>query len=66
MEKKYWDLIVKHFTEEILPAEEKELNEWIKQSTANAQMFKKVEKLLKLSKSHLKPICLIQPKNGIN
>jgi len=50
MEKKYWDLIVKHFTEEILPAEEKELNEWIKQSTANAQMFKKVEKLLKLSK----------------
>jgi len=49
MKKKYWDLIVKHCTEETSPTEEKELNEWIKESETNGEMFKKAEKLLRLS-----------------
>jgi len=49
MEKKYWNLIVKHFTNEISTEEEKELNEWVSTSEDNKEHFNQAESIIRLS-----------------
>ena len=51
MERKIWDLIVKHFTDEITKSEEKELQEWVRADKENEGKLNQVEQLLRLSES---------------
>ncbi|MBL4734328.1 MAG: FecR domain-containing protein [Flavobacteriales bacterium] len=54
METKYWDLIVKHFTNEISPGDETVLNEWLELSEENKKQFEQLKELLQLSDKSFK------------
>jgi len=54
MAKKYWDLIVKHFTNEISPEDENVLREWLEVSEENRKQFEQLKELLQLSDNSFK------------